>query len=224
MYDSVLYFGDRAQEHSRLLADLQLRSGEYVLATLHRAENTDDPVRFRALWLALLQLSEYLPVVLPLHPRSRCVLEKRQLLADKSASLRVIDPVGYLDMLMLEKNARLIATDSGGVQKEAFFCRVPCVTLRDETEWVELVQLGWNRLAPPVSAAAVFNALLDALNAKPGVEARPYGDGDSARRIAEILIGRLEGSQAGAELTVHMTRDSRSAGQPPPACFESEIG
>jgi UDP-GlcNAc3NAcA epimerase len=211
MYDSVLYFGDRAQEHSRLLADLQLRSGEYVLATLHRAENTDDPVRFRALWLALLQLSEYLPVVLPLHPRSRRVLEKRQLVADKSASLRVIDPVGYLDMLMLEKNARLIATDSGGVQKEAFFCGVPCVTLRDETEWVELVQLGWNWLAPPVSAAAVFNALLDALNAKPGVEARPYGDGDSARRISEILIGRLEGSQAGAELTVHMTRDSRSA-------------
>jgi len=199
MYDSVLHFGVRAQEHSRLLADLQLRSGEYVLVTLHRAENTDDSVRFRALWLALLQLSECLPVVVPLHPRSRHVLGKQQLLADKSASLRVIDPVGYLDMLMLEKNARLIATDSGGVQKEAFFCRVPCVTLRDETEWVELVQLGWNRLAPPVSATAVLNALLDALNGKPGVEARPYGDGDSARRIAEILIWRLEGAQQGAE-------------------------
>jgi len=202
MYDSVLYFGARAQEHSRLLADLQLRSGEYVLATLHRAENTDDPIRFRAMWLALLQLSECLPVVLPLHPRSRHVLGEQQLLADKSPSLQVIDPVGYLDMLMLEKNARVIATDSGGVQKEAFFCRVPCVTLRDETEWVELVQLGWNRLAPPISAAAILNALLDALNAKPGVEARPYGDGDSARRIAEILIRRLEGAQRGAELTV----------------------
>jgi UDP-GlcNAc3NAcA epimerase len=221
MYDAVLYFGARAREHSRLLADLQLRSGEYVLATLHRAENTDDPVRFRALWLALQQLSEYLPVVLPLHPRSRQVLDK-QVLADKSPSLRVIDPVGYLDMLMLEKNARLIATDSGGVQKEAFYCRVPCVTLRDETEWVELVELGWNRLAPPVSAAAVLNALLDALNAKPAGEARPYGDGDSARRIAEILIRRLEGAgaQPGAELTLNMTRDGWPAA---PRMLRSEI-
>jgi UDP-GlcNAc3NAcA epimerase len=221
MYDSVLYFGARAQEHSRLLGDLQLRSGEYVLATLHRAENTDDPVRFHALWLALLQLSEYLPVVLPLHPRSRRVLGKQQLVGDKSASLRVIDPVGYLDMLTLEKNARLIATDSGGVQKEAFFYRVPCVTLRDETEWVELVQLGWNRLAPPVSAAAVLNALLDALNAKPGVDACPYGDGDSACRIAEILMWHLEGAQPGAELTVRMTRDSRLAA---PRMLGSGIG
>jgi UDP-GlcNAc3NAcA epimerase len=95
--------------------------------------------------------------------------------------------VGYLDMLMLEKYARLIATDSGGVQKEAFFYRVPCVTLRGETEWVESVELGWNRLAPPTSDASVLSALENALAAPPGQDRDPYGDGRSSERIAGIL-------------------------------------
>ena len=121
----------------------------------------------------------------PLHPRTAHRLSASSLpLPD---NVMAIEPVGYLDMVMLEKNARIIATDSGGVQKEAFFYRVPCVTLRDETEWVELVDAGWNRVTPPISAASVTAALREA-GGTLGTEIQPYGKGDATQLIAEALI------------------------------------
>jgi UDP-GlcNAc3NAcA epimerase len=191
MYDASLQFGERAEEVSRILRELQLEPGSYLLATVHRAENTDSAARFEVIRTALAELGKRMRVVIPLHPRSQAVLARDGLLDSFSRQVTVIEPVGYLDMLMLEKQARLIATDSGGVQKEAFFYHVPCVTLREETEWVESVELGWNRLAPPTSAAAVVSTLQTALEAPPGQSVEPYGDGHSSARIAAILLKRM---------------------------------
>src|SRR5690606_12228041 len=153
-----------------------LRKREFVLATIHRAENTDDPRRLGAIVGALRELAAEIPVVLPVHPRTRNAARNQGLELDDGV-LTLTDPLGYLDMLQLERNARLVATDSGGVQKEAFFQGVPCVTLRDESEWVELIELGWNRIVPPTGVAEIVTGIRAALSAPAGREARPYGDG-----------------------------------------------
>lgn len=182
MYDAALYFGAKADVQSKILDRLGLSSKDYVLATVHRAENTDDERRLSAIFngFSIFQGT----VVLPLHPRTRARIHSQDIKVP--ANVRIIDPVGYLDMVMLEKHAGLIATDSGGVQKEAFFYRVPCVTLRDETEWVELVEAGWNRLAPPTNAADIAEAMHTALESS-GKEIQPYGTGDAASLIADRL-------------------------------------
>jgi UDP-GlcNAc3NAcA epimerase len=146
MYDAALYHAAQAEERSDILQRLSLTPETYVLATVHRAENTDDADRLTGIFEALCAVATELPVVLPLHPRTRGALQRAGLLAMVEQRCRVIEPVGYLDMIMLEKSARVIATDSGGVQKEAYFYSVPCVTLREETEWVETVEAGWNVL------------------------------------------------------------------------------
>ena len=130
-----------------------------MLATIHRAENTDHTGRLLAIADALEAVAKTLPVVWPLHPRTRAALQKAGRLAQMEQRVTLIDPVGYIDMVQLEKFAAVIATDSGGVQKEAFFHQVPCVTLRDETEWVELVDAGWNKLVSPDSAQAIALAI-----------------------------------------------------------------
>lgn len=186
MYDAALYYRAKAERASRILQQLNLRPKEYILATVHRAENTDDPARLRVIIEGLRNAAKEMPVVMPLHPRTRAALEQAALYPEAVRYLRLINPVGYLDMVMLEQNARLIVTDSGGVQKEAFFCRVPCVTLREETEWVELVELGWNRLVSPVSAVDVAAEIAMGLNIK-GTEGMPYGDGHAANEIANCL-------------------------------------
>jgi UDP-GlcNAc3NAcA epimerase len=186
MYDAALYFGGRVAATGPLLSEIGVSAHNYVLATVHRAENTDDSDRLSAVVDGLTAVSESLSVVWPLHPRTRDKLSRSGHLSRIGSNVHIIDPVGYLDMVQLEKYAAVIATDSGGVQKEAFFYQVPCVTIRDETEWLELIEAGWNRLAPPVSGAAVADAVLSAVGSA-GELVTPYGTGDAAIRIVSHL-------------------------------------
>lgn len=183
MYDAALYFGERAEDRSRVLKTCGLGSKGYLLATVHRAENTDVPERLEALLGGLRAIARDVPVVLPLHPRTLARLGAG---SEALRGLRILEPVGYLDMIQLEKHASLIVTDSGGVQKEAFFHEVPCVTLRDETEWTELVDLGWNRLVPPTSATVVEEGIRASLGTR-GREGRPYGEGRASSVIVEAM-------------------------------------
>lgn len=188
MYDAALRFGELATRNGAVLGRLQLAARQFVLATIHRAENTDDPQRLQVIAASLQAVAEKLPVVFPLHPRTRQALARLGLAASLPSGLHVLDPVSYLDMVQLERLAAVIVTDSGGVQKEAFFHRVPCVTLRFETEWPELVALGWNTLCPPQDAAEVTNQVLAAVG-RQGQEGCPYGDGRAAQRIAGMMAG-----------------------------------
>jgi len=184
MYDAVLQFTERAEERSTILKNLELESKGYLLATVHRAENTDDPARLQSIIEAFSEIEE--PVVFPIHPRTRKIIAEQA--GDESAladNVRAIDAVGYLDMLMLERHARMILTDSGGVQKEAYWLGVPCVTLREETEWVETVEAGWNRLV-----GADAKRIVEAVKlTQPLEEARVplYGDGQVAERCLRVL-------------------------------------
>lgn len=191
MFDVALHHGERVSAEGGLLRQLGLTAKGYVLATIHRAENTDYPQRLAAIVDALEATAQTLPVVWPLHPRTRVVLQQAGRLESLAQRVTLIDPVGYVDMVQLEKYSALIATDSGGVQKEAFFYQVPCVTLRDETEWVELVDAGWNRLAPPENALQLSTAIKAALGSV-GRDVKPYGDGNAARKIVERLASDLQ--------------------------------
>jgi UDP-GlcNAc3NAcA epimerase len=187
MYDAAIYFGGKNGGH--LLEERALQPKEYVLATIHRAENTDSPANLRCLFNALNAVADEVPVVLPLHPRTRAALKRENLLDGINDHLHVLDPVGYLDMVALEKSARLVVTDSGGVQKEAFFHRVPCVTLRHETEWSELVDLGWNVLVPPTSAKEVEAGVMQSLQprTRKPIPDNLYGGGKAGEHITQIL-------------------------------------
>lgn len=186
MFDATLAAVEIAKSKSNILQDLELQTGNYILTTIHRAENTDDPELLEALVKALAKVAQEHTVVLPLHPRTRNALDKHGLLDDVESALCTCAPLGYLDMTQLEAGARTIATDSGGVQKEAFFHRVPCVTLRTETEWVELIDAGWNTICP----AGTENMAEVILQATPPKDttANPYGDGNAARVIAETIL------------------------------------
>ena len=183
MFDAALHYGAKAERESDVLARMALPHGGYVLLTLHRPSNTD--VRDRLAGILDSLRASPLPVVWPIHPRSRRRLEEFGLALP--ASVRAIDPVGYLDMVMLERHARLVATDSGGVQKEAYFHSVPCVTLRAETEWTELVDAGANTLVG--NDLARFASLLEAPPSFPESAARAslYGDGRAAAAILRAL-------------------------------------
>ena len=187
MYDTLLLFSAKAERLSTIIGRLGLRSEGYALATIHRAENTDDPSRLAAIFQGLTALARDLPVVLPLHPRTRSTLDARSEDTFVAAGGVLMPPVGYLDMLSLQRHAALVVTDSGGVQKEAFFHRVPCVTLREETEWTELVELGWNVLVPPAKAHTLSYQAAK-LRGKRGIEGAPYGNGNSSQLVVECLV------------------------------------
>lgn len=193
MFDGALHFATISERESKILSNLNLTSKKFVLASVHRAENTDSKERLSAIIQGIRSLSKYIPVVLPLHPRTRRKMEEFSLSLQDSDSLIVCEPLGYLDMIMLQRNSALIATDSGGVQKEAFFFSVRCATLRAETEWVELVDAGWNKLIDPVSPEAVEMGLLSELNS-PVPESKPdlYGDGRAGERILESISAYLK--------------------------------
>ncbi len=186
MYDSVLFNTRLAEQKSDVLAQWNLRPKSFYLATIHRAENTDDPDRLTGILDAFGKVDR--EILLPLHPRTRKTLGEG--LERLGGAVRVVDPMPYLDMIMLERNARLILTDSGGVQKEAYWFGVPCVTLRDETEWVELVEAGCNRVVGAkaetiLAAVSEFEAAGCSLPTD-----RPkdlYGDGDASEKIVRIL-------------------------------------
>jgi len=185
MYDAALQYAAGGADYN----DTPPPAKPYVLATVHRAANTDVAVRLRCILDALSDVARRLDVVVPLHPRTRQRLIAGGDLERYAATLRLIEPVGYREMLALERHAAVIATDSGGMQKEAYFVGVPCVTLREETEWTELVDLGWNRLAPPTNPGAVSASIISALET-PRTDlptAQLYGDGKAGERIAQIL-------------------------------------
>ncbi len=178
----------RAREE--ILARLQVTAGGYVLATVHRAGTVDDPVRLRRL-VALLE-GVGRPLVLPLHPRTRARLLEAGLLDRVAAAAQVCEPLGYLDFAALLAHAAAVLTDSGGVQKEAYLAGVPCVTLRDRTEWVETVQAGWNTLVD------LDPGRLRAALAGPRPQAHPalYGDGRAAERVVAALERLADGAAA----------------------------
>lgn len=198
--DHVFLVGDVMLDAVRLMQDLmQPRSpiaattvsdSDFALLTLHRAENTDNPERLEAIVNQLAELNVRMQVIFPIHPRTRGALQKHGLLDRCERLLKCIPPVGYLQMLELERDATLILTDSGGVQKEAFFWKRPCITLRDETEWTELVDMGWNRLYSVASGEPLVNTVAESLEAS-RTDASPYGDGRAAFGITQEIFNWL---------------------------------
>jgi len=185
MYDSVLAYEDIVSKASDVLSVLDLSPGEYYLATVHRASNTDVAENLREILTALGALDRV--VVLPLHPRTRKVLDSLSDATSLTGSphLKIIDPQGYLEFLALEKGAQLILTDSGGVQKEAYFLRVPCITLRTYSPWPETVSDGWNTLVPPRRDEILAAVKRMTRPAERGADA--FGDGRAAVAIRDLL-------------------------------------
>ncbi|MEI7456634.1 MAG: UDP-N-acetylglucosamine 2-epimerase (non-hydrolyzing) [Nitrosomonadales bacterium] len=184
MYDVALFYRNRAKHQTTILNDLGLIDRGFSLATCHRAENTDDPKRLAEIVAALVKVADSMPVILPLHPRTRKLIQDYGL---GLGAVTVVDPLPFLEMVALEQAAKVILTDSGGVQKEAFFYGVPCVTMRDETEWVETVELGWNQLVG-ASEQAILSAASKPMTSLQENTTAPYGDGAAAHKIVAKLF------------------------------------
>jgi UDP-GlcNAc3NAcA epimerase len=188
MYDVALFFKNQAKQKTSILSDLGLQHSGYVLATCHRAENTNDPVRLNEIVMGIAEVAQKIPLVFALHPRTK------QYIHDLGCgalleNVIVIEPLPFLDMVILEQSAKLILTDSGGVQKEAFFYSVPCLTMRDESEWLETINSGMNELvgASRKNIIASVNEILLRKEVR-SVDIKPYGKGDSGKQILDIII------------------------------------
>lgn len=185
MYDALLANGKIAEQKSTALSELALEPRGYVLATVHRPRNTDNPERLSAILSAFEALDA--PVIFPVHPRTR---KKIAELSVRLTHTKMVEPVSYLDMLMLLKHARKLLTDSGGMQKEAYFLEVPCVTMREETEWTETVEEGWNRLVG-ADRARIIEAASEGFI--PQTRGNAYGDGRAHRKVVEVVCDFVEG-------------------------------
>jgi UDP-GlcNAc3NAcA epimerase len=179
MFDAALYYKGQVKEQSE--------KEPYVLATIHRSENTDHPERLRKIFWQLMDLAKEIQVIMPLHPRTKKCLEKIDLLQACKSALHLIDPVGHLEMVRLESGAQLIVTDSGGVQKEAFFFKIPCITMRSETEWVELVEHGFNVLVDPGKQQTLVDEYHQMVGKEYQWDLPLYGDGKTAEKILSIM-------------------------------------
>lgn len=192
MYDNSLYFSTLSEQKVNLMKRLDLEDNPFVLATLHRDSNTDDKTRLSAILDAIITLSHEVVVVLPMHPRTRKMVEgtmddDRLFQLFHSNNIIITEPVSFLEMIQLEKNARLIVTDSGGVQKEAFFFKKPCIILRPETEWVEIVKTGAATLAD-ADKSAILEASMRYLDCPPTEFPNLFGDGHAASFILNRLL------------------------------------
>jgi UDP-GlcNAc3NAcA epimerase len=182
MLDAALYYSAKPEASTKILEELKL--SKFILCTIHRAENTDSIVKLQGIIDALSQLSSEIEVLLPLHPRTRKIIKDRNL---NTGKIKIIDPVGYFEMIQLIKNSELLMTDSGGVQKEAFFFKKNCVTLREETEWTELVEHGFNIVAGS-ETNSIVSAYRKMISHKPDFNIDLYGKGNACEIIVDNLL------------------------------------
>ena len=188
MYDAFIEYQKMARDKSTILLDLDIQSTEYCLATVHRQENTENSDRLSSVFSAFQKIaSRELPVIVPLHPGTKKCLKKYNIKVQSNSGVRIIPPVNYLDMIALESSARVVLTDSGGLQKEAYFAGVPCVTLRDETEWVETVEVGANLIAG-AEFDSIIAAFIKIQNSNMRIKDGLYGDGHAAEKIVNALV------------------------------------
>jgi UDP-GlcNAc3NAcA epimerase len=183
MFDASLFYKAKADFESTIIKDLNLTAGDYVLATIHRQENTDEFKRLLHIIDALNTIHQQRTVIVPIHPRTRKLIEQQNI----DVQFKLIDPVGYLDMISLTSNAALVMTDSGGLQKEAFFFGKYCITLRDQTEWVELVEGNFNFLAG-ADREVILQAYFENAAPKSSFNAKLYGDGHAAKKIIDAML------------------------------------
>ena len=197
MYDNSLYFSAVSEQKSKILKELEITTDEFILCTIHRDTNTDDTANLNAIFRALLRIQKTsnLKIVLPLHPRTKEKLNSHldeNLLTEinQNKNFKIIPPLGFLDIISLEKNARLIITDSGGLQKEAFFFQKPCVILREQTEWIEIVENG-NAVIAGANELKIISSVETLFKRTDFTYPNLYGDGNASNFICKKITEEL---------------------------------